>query len=178
SLMWLMGAPAGLKLNSELTSFLGEIFLYLMQLWSEWISLSRPILQDVIRVVALTGIFGISTPICIASDLLSMCTLHLHLCYIVASKVYYWQVKAILFLFTLFRGKRKNTLRNRVDSADYGLDQLLLGTMFFALLIFLFPTVTVYYAFFSMVRISVVIAQAIPELLLVVINHFPLHQLM
>jgi phosphatidylinositol N-acetylglucosaminyltransferase subunit Q len=30
---WLMGWPAGLKLNSELDSFLGELFLRLIELW-------------------------------------------------------------------------------------------------------------------------------------------------
>ncbi|KAF9520560.1 hypothetical protein BS47DRAFT_1387177 [Hydnum rufescens UP504] len=38
-------------------------------------------------------------------------------------------------------GKRRNVLRNRIDSWDYDLDQLLLGTILFTLLAFLFPTV-------------------------------------
>lgn len=51
----------------------------------------------------------------------------------------------------LFTGKRRNVLRNRTDSWDYDLDQLLLGTILFTLLAFLFPTVLVYYALFAMV---------------------------
>lgn len=30
---WLMGWPAGLKLNTELDKFLGELFLWLINLW-------------------------------------------------------------------------------------------------------------------------------------------------
>ncbi|CAG8808577.1 1474_t:CDS:2, partial [Dentiscutata erythropus] len=30
---WLMGWPAGLKLNSELDKFLGELFLWSIDLW-------------------------------------------------------------------------------------------------------------------------------------------------
>jgi len=31
---WLMDTPAGLKLNKELDSFLGDLFLWLIQIWS------------------------------------------------------------------------------------------------------------------------------------------------
>ena len=48
-------------------------------------------------------------------------------------------------------GKRRNVLRNRTDSWDYDIDQLLLGTMLFTLVSFLFPTVLVYYALFATV---------------------------
>jgi phosphatidylinositol glycan class Q protein len=51
-------------------------------------------------------------------------------------------------------GKRYNVLRDRVDSWDYDLDQLLFGTILFTLVAFLFPTVTVYYALFAMARCS------------------------
>jgi phosphatidylinositol glycan class Q protein len=32
--VWLMGYPAGLKLNSELGKILGELFLWLIQIWT------------------------------------------------------------------------------------------------------------------------------------------------
>ena len=31
---WLMGWPAGLKLNTNLDKFLGEVFLWLVTIWS------------------------------------------------------------------------------------------------------------------------------------------------
>ena len=54
-------------------------------------------------------------------------------------------------LILCITGKRRNVLRNRTDSWDYDIDQLLLGTMLFTLVAFLFPTVLVYYALFATV---------------------------
>ena len=48
-------------------------------------------------------------------------------------------------------GKKYNVLRDRLDSCDYDLDQLLLGTILFTLLFFLIPTVIVYYMLFVFV---------------------------
>lgn len=42
-------------------------------------------------------------------------------------------------------------LRDRLDSCEYDLDQLLLGTIFFTMLFFLMPTVVVYYVLFVVV---------------------------
>jgi N-acetylglucosaminyl transferase component (Gpi1) len=42
-------------------------------------------------------------------------------------------------------------LRNRVDSWTYDMDQLLLGTILFTLVVFLSPTVTCYYLLFALV---------------------------
>ena len=53
-------------------------------------------------------------------------------------------------------GKKRNVLRHRIDACDYEQDQLLLGTVLFTALVFLFPTTIAYYILFSMVahRIS------------------------
>ncbi|KAJ3165968.1 phosphatidylinositol N-acetylglucosaminyltransferase subunit gpi1 [Geranomyces variabilis] len=177
-IMWLMGSPGGLKLNAELNSFLGSAFLYLIHLWSGWTEILRPNLQYVVSVIGMSGIFGVSMCLSLFMDLFSLVTLHLHLCYAVASKIYYWQVKLIVSLFTLFRGKRKNVEKKRIDSAEYTLDQLLLGTILFTLLIFLFPTVTVYYTLFSMIRMAVVLVHAVQEVFLGIVNHFPLFAIM
>lgn len=50
-----------------------------------------------------------------------------------------------------YSGKKRNVLRHRIDSCDYDLDQLLLGTSLFTLLMFLFPTVLSYYLTFASV---------------------------
>ena len=53
------------------------------------------------------------------------------------------------------QGKRYNVLRDRVDSWDYSIDQLVLGTMLFTLVAFLAPTVIVYYVLFALVSLFV-----------------------
>jgi phosphatidylinositol glycan class Q protein len=42
SISWLMGWPAGLKLNGELAVFLGDLFLWVIDYWS-----SKPLLSQV-----------------------------------------------------------------------------------------------------------------------------------
>ncbi|KAJ3025219.1 UNVERIFIED_CONTAM: phosphatidylinositol N-acetylglucosaminyltransferase subunit gpi1 [Siphonaria sp. JEL0065] len=121
---------------------------------------------------------GATFAISLLSDLVAVFTLHLYLFYIVAAKIYSWQVDAILSLFTIFRGKKLNVLRNRVDNAEFDLDQLLVGTILFTLLVFLFPTVAVYYLLFSLTRVGVICIQGGFEILLAFFNHFPLFAIM
>jgi phosphatidylinositol glycan class Q protein len=45
-------------------------------------------------------------------------------------------------------------LRNRVEPTEYDLDQLLLGSILFTLVAFLFPTVLAYYLVFAAVSFS------------------------
>lgn len=69
-------------------------------------------------------------------------------------------------------------LRNRIDSCDYDLDQLLLGTILFTLLFFLLPTVFVFYATFAGARTGVICIKSGLDTLLALLNHFPLFALM
>jgi phosphatidylinositol glycan class Q protein len=103
---------------------------------------------------------------------------HLFVLYGCCENFFNWQLTILYSLFNLFQGKKWNTLRNRIDSCDYDLDQLLLGTILFTLLTFLFPTVVVYYATFAASRVSVIFLQAVMETLLAFLNHFPLFAIM
>jgi hypothetical protein len=62
-------------------------------------------------------------------------------------------------LWRLFRGKKYNVLRRRVDTCVYDTNQLLLGTLLFTVVVFLFPTTLVYFVFFT-------VAASLVELLL------------
>jgi phosphatidylinositol glycan class Q protein len=53
------------------------------------------------------------------------------------------------------QGRRHNVLRNRTDPWDYDVDQLLLGTILFTLVAYLFPTVLVYYILFAIVSLGI-----------------------
>ena len=61
------------------------------------------------------------------------------------------QIYALSSLWRLFRGKKWNVLRKRVDSAQYDVDQLFIGTLLFTILLFLLPTTAFYYIVFAMV---------------------------
>lgn len=117
-------------------------------------------------------------PISLFSDLLSALTVHIYCFYTASARIFHWQLTIIVSLFHLFRGKKHNVLRNRIDSCDYDLDQLLLGTILFALLSFLLPTVVVFYLTFTSARMAIIFLKAGLDTLLACLNHFPLFALM
>lgn len=117
-------------------------------------------------------------PIALISDLLSLLTIHIYSFYMASARIFHWQLTIIISLFHLFRGKKHNVLRKRIDSCDYDLDQLLLGTILFTLLIFLSPTVVVFYIAFASARMAIICLKATLDTLLSMLNHFPLFALM
>lgn len=117
-------------------------------------------------------------PIALFSDMLSILTLHIYSFYMASARIFNWQYTILLSLFQLFRGKKHNVLRKRIDSCDYDLDQLLLGTILFTLLFFLLPTVVVFYLTFACARMAIISLKAALDTLLACLNHFPLFALM
>jgi len=138
----------------------------------------QPILPQIVRLTGFSSFAGASLPISLFSDLISFLTLHIYSFYIASARIYNWQLTIIVSLFHLFRGKKRNVLRNRIDSCDYDLDQLLLGTILFTLLTFLLPTVGVFYAAFAGARMGIIILKAALDTWLACLNHFPLFALM
>lgn len=177
-MLWFLETPAGLKLNHELGSFLSELFLWLIRLWTLCTQTVEPYTPQIIHLIGLSGVFGVTMVIALSSDFLAFMTLHVYCFYMVAARIFNWQLVILNSLFNLFRGKKRNILRNRIDSCDYDLDQLLLGTSLFTLLMFLFPTVLIYYLTFALGRVAVIFLQAIMETVLAFFNHFPLFAIM
>jgi hypothetical protein len=151
AIVWLMGWPSGLKLNNQLDSFLGELFLWLIKVWSAVLAWLQPHLPQLIKFVGVSGALGATMILSALSDLLRLTTIHFYLFYNIVARLYSWQFSVLYSLFNLFRGRKYNVLRNRVDSCDYDVDQLLLGTILFTVLFFLLPTVVVYYLLFCLV---------------------------
>jgi phosphatidylinositol N-acetylglucosaminyltransferase subunit Q len=177
-IFWLMDWPAGLKLNTELATFLGDLFLWVIDYWAGCMDMFRPYLPEVIRTIGYSSFAGATFPISLFSDLASILTLHIYAFYVASARIYNWQVSIIGSLFQLFRGKKINVLRKRIDSCDYDLDQLLLGTILFTLLFFLLPTVFVFYLTFASARMAIISFKAGLDTLLACLNHFPLFALM
>ncbi|KAK1753087.1 N-acetylglucosaminyl transferase component-domain-containing protein [Echria macrotheca] len=178
SISWLMGWPAGLKLNSELAVFLGDLFLWVIDYWSNCIEALRPVLPHIIWFIGFSSFAGASMPIALFSDLLSILTIHIYSFYLASARIYHWQLNILISLFHLFRGKKHNVLRNRIDSCDYDLDQLLVGTILFTLLFFLLPTVVVFYLNFAIARMAIITLKAVFDTMLSCLNHFPLFAIM
>ncbi|KAG8529308.1 uncharacterized protein KY384_005944 [Bacidia gigantensis] len=175
---WLREYPAGLKLNNELANFLGRLVLLMIEYFKSWFVALQPWLPSIIYYIGIASFAGTTMPIAIFSDLLSLATYHILCFYTAFARIFHWQLTIILSLFHLFRGKKKNVLRKRIDSCDYDLDQLLLGTILFTLLFFLLPTVVVFYLTFTTARMGVMFMNAALDMLLALLNHFPIFALM
>ncbi len=178
TISWLMDWPAGLKLNNELAQFLGDLFLWVIDYWSGCVDLLRPVLPQIVWFIGFSSFAGASMPIALFSDLVSVLTIHIYSFYMASAKIFHWQLTIILSLFHLFRGKKHNVLRNRIDSCDYDLDQLLLGTILFTLLFFLLPTVIVFYLTFAFARMGIISVKGVLDTASACLNHFPLFALM
>lgn len=195
TIAWLMRWPGGLKLNTELASFCGGLFIWVIHFWRHIIlSFFVPVnygdgagandengpflLRMLVLFVAYSGLGGATLLMSLVSDLVSFVTIHVYSFYLASGKIYHWQLTVLQSLFHLFRGKKRNILRNRVDSCSYELDQLLMGTIFFTSLVFLLPTVLVFYLTFAACRLGIIIINAVLESCLACLNHFPLFALM
>lgn len=181
-LSWLENWPAGLKLNTELSLFFSDAYSSLTMAWhAQGMTHILLRLESVIAAIALTGRFmGVTMVLCMVQDLVSVCTLHITIFYTLSFRTMRAFVYVLSSLFDVFRGKKRNALRGgRLDNASYELDQLLLGTLLFTLVAFLFPTVYVYYLAFGLLRFGVVAFEAgVVETCLALLNHLPLFALM
>ena len=180
-LAWLGDWPAGLKLNTELALFFGDMYQGMTDIWvKEGLSRILPNLPQLIHSVGRAGqVLGMTMTISLVIDALNLFTLHLTGFYSIGRAVYVFFLYVLDSLFNLFRGKKRNPLRaGRIDDASYELDQLLLGTIFFVLLTFLFPTVFVYYLTFALYRLATAVLRTGLETALAFLNRLPLFALM
>lgn len=163
NIRWLMGYPAGLKLNSNLGAFVGELYLWLLTLWNAHFQIT-PFLRIGTQLVLVSSVLGLQSFLLTLGLLVRAVTIHMEGFHVLASRLYRSELAILGSLWRLFRGKKWNVLHHRIDSADYSLDQLLFGTVFFAIMIFLLPTVLAYYALFSAFKIVVRVIYALLNL--------------
>ncbi|PCH37484.1 Gpi1-domain-containing protein [Wolfiporia cocos MD-104 SS10] len=177
-LMWLNNWPAGLKLNTELSEFYCHTFIGTISIWGHVLQNAAPYYPSILWIVGAMGCCGMTMIVSLLSDLLNILTLHIYLCYCLSTAAFSLELSLSASLWNLFRGKRYNVLRNRLDSWDYDMDQLLLGTILFVLVAFLYPTVLVYYALFAITYLAIILVQAVLDTVSALLNHFPLFALM
>ncbi|KAL0992583.1 hypothetical protein UPYG_G00095320 [Umbra pygmaea] len=174
-LQWLMGAPAGLKMNRALDQVLGRFFLYHIHLWISYIHLMSPFIEMILWYVGLSACLGLTFALSLLSDITALLTFHIYCFYVYGARLYCLKVYGLTSLWRLFRGKKWNVLRQRVDSCSYDMDQLFIGTLLFTrILLFLLPTTALYYLVFTLLRMVVVMFQGVLHLSVDFINSFPL----
>ncbi|CAN6898465.1 unnamed protein product [Brassica oleracea] len=154
--VWLMGVPAGFKLNTELAGVLGMVSLNVIQIWSTlWIFMASFIFY-LIRAVAVMGItFGATVSASFVIDVITFATLHVTALHWAITLVYSHQIQALAALWRLFRGRKMNPLRQRMDSYGYTVKQHVVGSLLFTPLLLLLPTTSVFFIFFTITSTSV-----------------------
>ena len=146
---WLMGWPAGLKLNENLDNALGNTFLWVSDKHRKILSLvpedsAKKLLLVVLPIVCLSG------QVCIIGDLMRyFCFGNICLWSFAIKLLYKTFVQVLVALWRLFRGHKYNPLRRRVDTCVYTLDELFVGTLAFVVACYLVPSVAAYHYFFS-----------------------------
>lgn len=106
-----------------------------------------------------SSLFGASCAVAWIADVTVYVSLHLRLMHHVTAALFVYTKRAIKRLYAQLCGHSFNPLRNRAVPFEFDREQLLAAVMIFTVLIFLFPTIAVYYFYFSIVRISVWVAQ-------------------
>lgn len=180
--------PAGFKLNNDLGLFMEAMLLWTSLSWQLVTDFSSQFIENVFVLNKASALIfnllcfgGVSFVLAFAVDYINFICFHLHFFNISTTKIYNQQVEMLKSLMQLFRGKKYNVLRNRIDSIeedDYRVDQLLLGTFCFMILIYLLPTTFAFYFLFFGAQLCLLTIFKLGEKLIVMLNFFPLFALM
>ena len=170
-LEWTTDAPAGMKLNVPLATFISDKLIAILHLWEFfYISFIQLYLTHIISFFLSLRWLGLSVLLAVLYDFLKFLNLCLICFYIFTSRLFLLQLSALRSLARLFMGRKWNPLRHRVDSCDYDLSQLLLGTLIFTILLFLLPTSGLFYVLFFLLRLAQFTLQSLIRLLIVIVN--------
>jgi hypothetical protein len=154
-IQWLNNIPIGFKLNERMTQTIGLQVQSLLdlheQILYQHISMipASSRLTKHVSFAAFGCCFGGTGILAILIDFLRLGTFHLTIFAACSRRVCSAELYLLRALWCMFRGKKRNTLRLRTDTMAYDSTQLLLGTLLFALALFLFTTILVYHTFFA-----------------------------
>lgn len=124
-----------------------------------------PFISDLLHVSLRSGFLplaGFSFQICVLQDCLNLVTFHVHCFYSYARRIFLSQTSGLKSLWRLFRGKKYNPLRDRVDTLPHpSVEQLFVGTVGFTILLFLYPTTLVFFVIFGVLESVTVLVNLI-----------------
>ncbi|XP_069358750.1 phosphatidylinositol N-acetylglucosaminyltransferase subunit Q [Maniola hyperantus] len=174
-LKWLMGAPAGLKLNNAFNKMLGKYFLYHVELWWLFLDVSGEKLDVFLHIYQYLGYLGFTFQAAIISDMMCLATFHSYCIYVYAARLFNLQISGLTALLRLFVGRKYNPLRGGIDSCEYTNQEMFVGTVAFTILLLLLPTTLMYYIVFTMFRVLSLSVQYILAKVIYLIQSLPIH---
>ncbi|CAE7033604.1 DTX45 [Symbiodinium sp. CCMP2592] len=184
---WLMGAPADFKLNRQLTSFAGQLFLSMFSLWGRWVLQALLAASGAIRMLwalhyvrsfdSVLFVFGFSLGlsglVACVMDLIAIASLPLFVAYLGTCLCWKMATRSLYTLGLLFQGWKHNVLRSRIDHHNFDLDQLLIGVILLSIVVFLLPSLFMFYICFTCSWLLVLVAHYTLGLLVSLCNHQP-----
>ena len=172
---WLMGAPADFKLNRELTSFAGDLFLSMFSLWGRFalsVSMVPTAAAEILHGCLLfAGLSGVSLWLACIMDLLAMASLPLFIAYLGTCLCWKMATHSLYTLSLLFQGRKHNVLRSRIDHHHFDVNQLLIGVILLSIVVFLLPSLFMFYSCFMAMWLLVLAAHYAFGLLVSLCNH-------
>lgn len=172
--IWLMGVPAGFKLNEELATRLGTLALHVIQTWATLGALVKPALRLFLPILALLGILmGLTVPVAMLVDSLLLGSIHIAALHQATASLYASQLRALAALWRLFGARKRNPLRGRQDSYECTVEQLVVGSLMFTPLLLLLPTTSVFYTFFTLIYSIISIVRLCLQYLILILQWFP-----
>lgn len=178
---WLETFPVGFKLNVPLTKVMGQSILAFSTMYENILVRGIYLVKSLlaIRLLGIISIvFGFRGGVSLIYDLAKISTEHIFIIQRFFHVVLRCQFSLFGSLWHLFRGKKKNVLRQRSDSLEYDFMQLFLGMILFAICLFLFTTILVYYTFFSLVHVLVSTCIGLLRTFHVIATYFPMGDVM
>jgi len=180
---WLETFPAGFKLNEQLTHTMGGGIRSLLDRHSGLLQATlwnSEIVSDCLvpALAAMATLGGWTTVLALLLDLFRLEILHATVLAVCFRKLYQMELFLLSALFRLFRGKKRNVLRQRTDSMKYDAMQLLVGTIAFCVCVFLWTTVMVYYTFFWICNLAMHLPIMLCSIMYLLSRSFPFGSLL
>lgn len=177
---WLAHWPLGIKLNTELALFSRDVLASIAEAHSAYVL--QPLFAHLSQFVQgccwVSRCLGATVLLSVLLDTLMVLGMHVRGMYFLVRHVYLFFTRAAGSLFDMFRGKKRNPIHHgRLDTAEYEVDQLFLGTILFTLLVFLFPTVLMFYATVAAAHLAVLCVYAGLVSLVRLLGALPLYTL-
>jgi phosphatidylinositol glycan class Q protein len=164
-----------LKLYEDLSHFFGFTTRFLVgAVFSNREMLALVVEHSLTLVSILSGTFGLQTGLSSVADLLLMLALPYSLLYYIYSLVFRCHLRLSREMHLLFRGRWRLREEDRLSSKTFFLEHVIVGILLLTPLLFLMPTVFVYYLFWALVFFALKIILLQIQMLMVVTELFPL----
>ncbi|KAG8085064.1 hypothetical protein GUJ93_ZPchr0010g10445 [Zizania palustris] len=92
-------------------------------------------------------------------------------------QVFQKYIQTVTSLWRLFRGRKWNPLRQRLDSYDYTVEQHVVGSLLFTPVLLLLPTTSIFYIFFSILSTTIICLCILLEITVSIIHSTPYAEL-